>query len=114
MSFLKKHLVAILVLLGLWRLYRLEILCCPFLFITHLPCPTCGITRALDALLQGDGTGYLRYHPLALPLAVTLLLFLHRPAMGRAAQRRVAYITVVVLAANTVFFLFRLQHYATL
>jgi hypothetical protein len=42
-----------------------------------MPCPTCGVTRALIFLLKGDINGYFYYHPLAVPLTVSVLLMLH-------------------------------------
>lgn len=42
---------------------------CPFHAWTGLPCPGCGMTRALWALLQGRWQAAWEYHPLSLPLA---------------------------------------------
>jgi hypothetical protein len=47
----------VLIVAGLpWR--------CPMLLVTGLPCPTCGITRALRLALHGDLAGATRMHPL--------------------------------------------------
>jgi len=43
--------------------------------VLGLPCPGCGMTRALIALLHGDLGGSLRFHPLAVPLGLGLGLF---------------------------------------
>lgn len=64
---------------------------CPVLAITGLPCPTCGATRAVHLLFEGD-PGFLRYNAfwgiavalmfvLAIVMAVRLLW--GRPALGR-------------------------------
>jgi hypothetical protein len=40
--------------------------------VFHVPCPGCGMTRAMLALLQGDGAAALAFHPLSIvvvPLA---------------------------------------------
>ena len=37
---------------------------CPFRFLTGLPCPGCGMTRSVVALLHGDLAASLFYHPL--------------------------------------------------
>lgn len=34
--------------------------------VTRFPCPTCGYTRSIRALAQGNGMKYLQYQPLAL------------------------------------------------
>jgi hypothetical protein len=40
----------------------------------HLPCPGCGMTRALAALAKGDWAAAVALHPLAPVLAAELLL----------------------------------------
>jgi uncharacterized protein DUF2752 len=45
---------------------------CPLANLTGWPCPSCGLTRAALALLQGDVSEALSLHPLA-PLVLLLL-----------------------------------------
>ena len=40
----------------------------------HLPCPTCGMTRAFAALAKGDWSAAVRAHPLAPVLALEMVL----------------------------------------
>jgi len=42
---------------------------------TGIPCPGCGMTRAVFALLHGDIHASLHYHPLLIPSAVGLLVY---------------------------------------
>ena len=42
---------------------------CLFARVLRLPCPTCGLTRAIQLLLAGHFHASLRMHPLAIPLA---------------------------------------------
>jgi hypothetical protein len=46
---------------------------CGFLWLTGLPCPLCGMTRALCALAKGHWQTALSFHPLS-PLAMAMLL----------------------------------------
>ncbi|MCR5775616.1 MAG: DUF2752 domain-containing protein [Lachnospiraceae bacterium] len=49
-------LLFITALLGIYR--------CPLDFVLGIPCPMCGITRALASVLKGDFAGAFYYHPL--------------------------------------------------
>lgn len=46
---------------------------CPFYWLTSLPCPFCGLTRALCALAKGDWSAAVELHALS-PLVMGLLL----------------------------------------
>lgn len=53
---------------------------CLFRRVTHADCATCGMTRALSRLAQGDLAGSLAKHPLAAPFAAeAALLWLLAP-----------------------------------
>ena len=41
--------------------------------VTHLPCPSCGTTRALVLLMKGDIGGSLEFNPLGILLAFALV-----------------------------------------
>lgn len=70
---------------------------CLFHEATGLYCPGCGNTRALHALLHGHVLLSLRYNPLLIPAALTVLLLVIRP--GLTANRGIAWsIAVVVIA----------------
>ncbi|HZO26270.1 MAG TPA: DUF2752 domain-containing protein [Chloroflexota bacterium] len=47
---------------------------CPFKIFTGLPCPGCGLTRSAVALLHGDLSTSLFYHPLGAPIVVAAVL----------------------------------------
>jgi len=55
---------------------------CPFFRVTGIPCPGCGLTRAVILLLKGDLQASLRFHafaPIVLLTAVALVLVLLLP-----------------------------------
>ncbi len=45
---------------------------CAFKYLTGLPCPTCGLTRALCQAMRGDWGQSLHYHPAGILLAAAL------------------------------------------
>lgn len=48
---------------------------CPFYNVLGISCPCCGLTRAWICFLKGDMVGAFSYHPLFIPIAVVLVLF---------------------------------------
>jgi hypothetical protein len=48
---------------------------CVFAHVFHVPCPGCGSTRAVVALVHGDLDGVVRYNPLGPVLAALLGVF---------------------------------------
>lgn len=67
-----RALVPIAVIAGLLGL--LPFTTCLVKIVFGMPCPGCGMTRASLRLLHGDVTGSLRFHPVALPAAVGLVV----------------------------------------
>ena len=48
---------------------------CPFRLLTGYECPTCGTTRSLGSLIQGDVVGALNNNPLGIVVAVAIMWF---------------------------------------
>jgi len=46
---------------------------CPFRMTTGIPCPTCGVTRGVFALLHGDFLHAVQMNPLSVVVVVVLL-----------------------------------------
>lgn len=60
---------------------------CPMLLITGIPCPGCGMSRALLLLLMGHPAESVEMHPLA-PLVLVLLIYIgwNRYIIGRKSK----------------------------
>ncbi len=57
--------------------------------LLHLPCPGCGLTRAMAAAWRGDLWASFTYHPLGLPvMMLSAFLLLHRVCPPRWRLRR--------------------------
>jgi len=91
---------------------------CPLRAVTGIPCPSCGLTRALAHLERGHWAEAVRFHPFS-PLVFLLLLALvimllfelatHQPIIGNPLRnRRDVYLVfgglVVFQVARTVIF----------
>lgn len=64
---------------------------CPLQHFTGIPCPGCGMSRALCALLRLDFGAALRWHPMiyVLPPVVLYTLFGKKPLLGSKTRERV-------------------------
>lgn len=91
---------------------------CPFFRVTGIPCPGCGLTRAVLLLLKGDLQASLRFHafaPIVLLTAVALILVLllprsiTQPAISKVAmlEQKTGF-TVIILVGLILYWLARL------
>lgn len=86
---------------------------CPFRVMTGLPCPGCGMTRALCCLCHGRFADALWYHP-AVPLVVLGLAAaaVYGIATGkRLPERPVAVGSQIAIAACFAVWLCRMAHW---
>ena len=72
---------------------------CPIKYLTGVPCPGCGLSRALAALLRLDFRTALRFHPMVfvLPPVVLYALFGKKPLLGSKNLERMLLWSVIVL-----------------
>jgi hypothetical protein len=82
---------------------------CPMVILTGLPCPGCGMSRALYCLLTGQTARSLSLHPLA---GFWLLWFIwfcvERYGRGKAPDRLMVGILVLLSAATLVLYVWRM------
>lgn len=80
--------------------------------ITSFPCPTCGMTRALESLFFGDFNAYMNYNVMALPVLTVFLCQLFYKYFGKF--KIVLHIfTVVVLIVNLIYYIARIKKLLT-
>lgn len=75
--------------------------------IIKIPCPTCGVTRAMLSLLTGNIQKYFYYNPMALPLCLAVFLML---AGNRFKIKFLQIASFVILLLNIPFYIFRLMN----
>ena len=73
-----------------------------------VPCPTCGMTRALISLLKLDFHSYFYYNALALPsfFSVMVLMF------SEYLHRCFFYLAILILCLNLIYYFYRLSYQA--
>lgn len=109
--------VAVVAHLGLMRL-ELPAWPCPVQHALGIPCPGCGLSRAIVALLHGDWLAALRLHAFAPLLLAALALIIGMAVLPEPLRRRgIATVdhlerrtglTVLLLGALMVYWLVRL------
>lgn len=110
-NIIKKHLLILFLFLSIWTTYLVLGVSCPIYLLTGIPCPTCGVTRALLSLLHFDFEGYLYYNAFALPLVLVVLLVFHIRFINNRALRIIVWITIfIILLFNTIYYLERLAN----
>lgn len=96
-----KNLIILVVGITVMLIFTFTELECPFLMIFGVPCPTCGSTRALVALLHLDFAGYVSNNVMALPLLIAMVVGLNKenlPINKKATDIFVAATGVVTVA----------------
>lgn len=103
----KKRRIIVLLLsavaaLLLYGVYTFGGVPCPTKMITGIPCPSCGISRALGSLARGKIAESFQWHPLwPLALAWPVLYFLQQserfPQLSRLWRRRSLWIAALAL-----------------
>ncbi len=78
---------------------------CPFKMIFKIPCPTCGVTRALLALLRGDIASYMKFNPMALPLFVSVAVMLNSDVFKK--PKGVIVLSIITVSVSLVIYILR-------
>lgn len=85
---------------------------CPFANLTGIPCPGCGMTRALVLLLQGDLKQSVQYHPLLIPILCLVIWFCwKRYIKGENIKRSTPILITVAFALFITYFIRMCNYY---
>ena len=102
----RQHIIYFAVICCFIAVIRIFEINCPIVYFTGVPCPTCGVTRALLSLLTLNLKGYINYHPFALPLVAAVALMLHAKLFKR--KRLVYGFVIAVLTVNFIYYLMKI------
>lgn len=100
------HIFCIISALAFIILCRITGINCPFARIFGTPCPTCGVSRALGALLRFDINDYFRFQPFAVPLTLVAWIIPHMSLFRR--KKLLRSVSFTVLVGNVLFYIARL------
>ena len=70
---------------------------CPIKRFTGIPCPGCGMSRALLCLARLDIAGALRFHPLSAVMPFAAVLWLLRRVFPQRLLKLLAWLLITVL-----------------
>ena len=91
---------------------------CPVLLVAGVPCPTCGMTRAVRLALHGDLAGATRLHPLMWLAVPVVMLFVGVEIAGYArtgawgASRRMRFSNVLMIGTAALLFALWIARFA--
>lgn len=82
---------------------------CPMVILTGLPCPGCGLTRAVWFLLSGQFVRSFTLHPLgAFWLAAVLWFAVDRYCLGKKITRNLAVAVICICIATVCLYVYRM------
>ena len=107
----KKELSLLFLWMGLLTgmIYLLPVTCL-WKALFGIECPTCGMTRAIICLLQGNPAGYLAHNAMAVPVTGAVLMLLACEILAQKKwRRRCRQVAGAILVLNFGWFLLRLS-----
>ena len=99
--------LAVYFLAGRYVLHSL----CPVAALTGFPCPGCGMTRAVSAILRGDFSAAWKLHPFSYPIVILSAAFAWKRYVCGDDGRKFLIPAVVVLALMIPFYAWRMLMY---
>lgn len=97
-----KILILLIIAICILKYFKIT---CIFYKITSVPCPTCGMTRAVESLFKGDFEKYCEYNVMALPVFVAFLLILFNRYLGRCKKFFTVF-GIGILVINFLYYIF--------
>lgn len=107
---LKEYRCGVMALLAYGMISRLAFHAfCPMVILTGLPCPGCGLSRAVWYLLTGRFARSFALHPLApLWLALIIVFAVNRYVAGRGVTKRYMICVGIVAGATLLLYGYRM------
>lgn len=94
---LQRHIVYISTILSVIWILNISGIGCPVRFFFGIRCPSCGMTRAILALLRLEFQKSLEYNLMTIPVVFALFLGFHKRLIRRKGLADILIITVAVI-----------------
>ena len=105
MNVLKRHFFIFTIIGTFFVLGAILNISCPIMYLIKIPCPTCGMTRAILSLVRFDIKGYMAYNPMAFFMITAAFFLIHRNILGR--KKWIDIYSAIVLTTNLIFYFMR-------
>ena len=103
---IKRNIPIVLAVVCFWTIGIFTDVICPIKRFLGVPCPTCGVSRALFALLRLNFTEYVTYNVMAPFLIAALILLVNIELFKK--KRTVYAVAYVILILNSIYYVVRL------
>ena len=100
---LKKHIIVFMIITVFYIVCITYGFKCPIKYITGVSCPTCGMSRAMWALLRLDIAGYVEYNVMAFFMFSAVLIYIHKNVLKK--KRWISWYMIIVLSVNTIVYI---------
>ncbi|MBR2901983.1 MAG: DUF2752 domain-containing protein [Clostridia bacterium] len=105
---MKRNILIVLIVIGLaLTLNFFSVRTCPFYVTFRIPCPGCGLTRAVSLILKGQIASSLKYSILPIPLlfaivTYVLFYFVNRDLLNKLVKKYekaiIAFSVIIAIA----------------
>jgi len=105
-----KTIAYLIFLLGIFTVVALFVskFGCIFRKLTHIPCPACGMTRAIISLMKLNFSSYFYYNAFALPVLLSIAVLVCSRVFGKP----IIIFSIVILILNFAYYLYRISYNA--
>lgn len=87
---MKKNLLIVILIIGLaLALNFFKIRTCPIFILFKIPCPGCGLTRAVSLILKGQIVASLEYNILPIPLFLAITTYILFYSINKELLKRI-------------------------
>ena len=102
MNVLKRHFFIFAVIGTYLVLSAILNISCPVMYFIKIPCPTCGMTRAILSLVRFDVREYMEYNPMAFFMITAAFLLIHRNVLKK--NKWIDSYSALVLTTNIIIY----------